>query len=84
MTAKVIPFPLARRSEFVLRQANSMAMRSPVLAEKYLSQQMRLQAETLDRRGIPAEVVAREVASMERAIRSRLAGISPATEGGVA
>lgn len=84
MPAKVIPFPLARRSEFVLRQARSMAMRSPDLAEKYLDQQMRLQAETLARRGIAAEVVAHEVASLERAIRSRLAGLAPATNGGVA
>lgn len=84
MTAKMIAFPLARRRAFVLRQANSMAIRSEGLAERYLEQQLRLQADTLANKGIAPEVAAREVAALERAIRSELAGMATVSEGGVA
>lgn len=84
MTAQILAFPLARRRAFIIRQANSMAIRSEGLAEKYLEQQLRLQSETLLGKGVCPASVAREVASLERAIRSELSNIFQSSEGGVA
>lgn len=85
MTAKMLAFPLARRVAFVRKQANSMAIRSEDLAEKYIALQMRTQADTLRNKGIEETTVSREVASLERAIRSELARMLDCPdEGGVA
>ncbi|MGW9331602.1 DUF6074 family protein [Bosea sp. NPDC055594] len=84
MTAKMLCFPLARRVAFVRKQANSMAMRSEALAEKYVAHQMRLQAETLRNKGLGEGVASSEVASLERAIRAELALMLSRPQGGVA
>ncbi|HEV7339031.1 MAG TPA: DUF6074 family protein [Bosea sp. (in: a-proteobacteria)] len=84
MTARVLCFPLARRVAFVRKQANSMAMRSEALAEKYVALQMRLQAETLRKKGLGEGDVIREVASLEQAIRAELALMLSRSQGGVA
>ena len=84
MTAKMLCFPLARRVAFVRKQANSMAMRSEALAEKYITLQMRLQAETLRNKGLGEGVIISEVASLERAIRAELALMLSRSQAGVA
>ncbi|WP_365877783.1 DUF6074 family protein [Bosea sp. (in: a-proteobacteria)] len=84
ITATMLCFPLARRVAFVRKQANSMAMRSEALAEKYIAIQMRLQAETLRNKGLGEGVVISEVASLERAIRAELALMLSRSQGGVA
>lgn len=84
MTAQIIAFPLARRRAFIVRQAGSMAIRSVELAEGYLAQQLRLQADAMLRKGIPPETVDREVGALERAIRAELSNQIHHTQGGVA
>jgi hypothetical protein len=75
MTARVIPFPRSRDHAFVARQANRMAELSQAAAEKHLAWQLELQASTMARRGIPADLIAPQVRALETAIRNELCRI---------
>ena len=68
MSATVIPFPLSRRVAFVERHAEIMSGLEPKSAERHLAYQLKIQHATLERRGVAAECIEREVASLERAI----------------
>ncbi|WP_372422841.1 DUF6074 family protein [Salinarimonas chemoclinalis] len=82
-SASVHVFPIARRRDFVARHAARMAELSPRAAEKHLETQMRIQRETMQRRGVAPDVIDRELASMAGAIRAALIGIG-GSEGGAA
>ena len=69
---QVLPFPLARRRAFVSKHAARMAELPPRHAEAHLNQQLRVQAETLRRRNIAESAIAREIRSLESAIRAEL------------
>ena len=84
MTAQIMAFPLARRRAFIVRQAGSMSTRSEDLSERYLAQQLRLQADALLRKGIAPAMVDHEVAALERAIRDELFAQIHHSQGGVA
>ena len=49
-----------------------MAALSPTQAEAHLRQQLRIQADTMRRRGIAAKTVGGEIKSIESAIRAEL------------
>lgn len=68
----VVPFPRARDRTFVRRHASYIATLKPDRAERYLAKQMQIQADTLARRGIPAEVATEHVRALELAIRADL------------
>jgi hypothetical protein len=68
----VIPFPLARRRDFVLRNAGRMADASPRTAEKLLAHPVQIQVDTMTRRGIAPDLIAREAKTLENAIRAEL------------
>ena len=72
MTAVIVPFPLANRRSMILRQARYAAVLSPVAAERHIRQQMRVQAQTMRRRGIDESVIAREIGCLETSIRATL------------
>lgn len=82
MSAVIVPFPLVRRRSFIARQAHSMAIRSDDPAMRYLQQQLRLQADTLARRGIAPDLVASEIHSLEWAIRVELGRQVLSSQGG--
>jgi hypothetical protein len=73
-TAKVIPFPTARRRHFVARQAERMADLSRDAGERHLAQQIKVQRDAMTRKGIERDVIEREMLALERAIRSALWG----------
>ena len=70
--AAVIPFPARRRTAYITKQAARMAELSDTHAEAHLRQQLRLQAETMERKGVDERTIAREVRSLELAIRAEL------------
>lgn len=71
-SGRVIPFPLARRRVFIQRQAAAMARFSHRGAEKHLAEQLRVQRNTLTRRGVSPERIEAELRAMELAIRAEL------------
>ena len=52
MSATILPFPLVRRRDFVLRNAARIADASPSTAEKLLAHAVQVQVDTMARRGI--------------------------------
>ena len=72
MTATMIPFPLVRRRDFVIRQAQNVSQYvrqgDADIAEQYLEQQLNVQRKKLRRRGIAHERIEREIAALQRAI----------------
>ncbi|AWN39660.1 DUF6074 family protein [Methylobacterium durans] len=71
MSATVLPFPRSRDRGFILRHANLMAQAASLLrAEAHLLRQLAIQQDTMARRGIAPEVMAREIASIEGHIRA--------------
>ncbi|MDN4982311.1 DUF6074 family protein [Bradyrhizobium sp. WYCCWR 13022] len=68
MSAVVLPFPLSRRLDLIQRQAEYALALKPDKGEAHIERQIRYQADALRRRGIPEELVRRELASMRAAI----------------
>ena len=79
---EVVPFPAARRVGFIRKQARLMAHYNPDAAERTLTAQLNAQRAAMLRRGIPPEVVERELRSLELAVRTKLWSI--VTQGGSA
>ncbi|MBR1212056.1 DUF6074 family protein [Bradyrhizobium sp. JYMT SZCCT0180] len=75
MSAVIYPFPLARRRPLIDRQVRYASEIGPDAAQRHIQQQLDVQAETMRRRGIDEDTIARELGCMEAAIRSQL-GIS--------
>ena len=72
MSAAVFPFPIARRLDFVLRNAARIADARPRAAEKLLEHAIKIQVETMTRRGIAPSLIAREAKAFEGAVRAEL------------
>lgn len=72
MSASVLPFPAVRRSGFAQRHACRMAELSPDAAERHLQRQLRIQAETMARKGIAMPLIEAELNQLESAIRAAL------------
>lgn len=72
MTAAVVPFPLARRTAMIQRQADYALCLKPEKAERHIQRQLQCQTENLQRRGVADDLISREIASMESAIRSAM------------
>jgi hypothetical protein len=68
----VVPFPLARRVDLILRQAEYALCLKPEKAEQHIARQLQCQSDALRRRGISDEIVARELVGMESAIRAAM------------
>lgn len=72
MTAKVLPFPLARRARLVRKQAECFANASAHAAENRLAQILDQQRATLRRNGCDAEATEEQVRALEGAIRAHV------------
>jgi hypothetical protein len=69
MTGAVVPFPLARRRAYILKQAAWFAERPPQAAETNLQRQIQVQREAMQRRGLDPDVIAQQCREMEYAVR---------------
>lgn len=72
MGAAVLPFPLSRRLDLIQRQAEYALALKPEKGEAHIQRQIQCQADALRRRGIPEEIVQRELSSMRAAIRAEM------------
>ena len=72
MTASIVPFPLARRRNMITRQSRYAAELNPDAAERFIQQQLKIQGDSMRRRGIEEDLIDRELKCMEFEIRSRL------------
>ncbi|PSO29838.1 DUF6074 family protein [Bradyrhizobium sp. MOS002] len=72
MSAAVFPFPLARRRDMIARQARYAAELSADAGERHIAHQVKLQADAMRRKGVSEDLIAREIACMDRAIRALL------------
>jgi hypothetical protein len=72
MTAAVLPFPILRRHGFVQKQASHAACMNPDSSARYIEYQVQVQREAMQRRGVAAELIARELELMETAILREL------------
>jgi hypothetical protein len=68
MSTNVVPFPLSRRVAFVERHADIIGSMTPARAARHLAYQLKVQRDALKRRGVAAERIEREIASLERVI----------------
>jgi spore coat polysaccharide biosynthesis protein SpsF (cytidylyltransferase family) len=83
MTTTILQFPLARRVAFVRRHAANIARAATDHhARAMLAELIRVQAETMRRRGIGDDVVQREIETLRAAIRSHVVRLMP-SRGGV-
>jgi len=69
MGAEIIPFPLVRRRAFIQRRAARIAEASAKTAGKLLAHSVRVQVDTMRRRGIAGAAIAREAKALEAALR---------------
>ena len=73
MSAVLLVFPRSRDVAFVRRHADHLrTRRTAEAAERYLQAQLRIQAETMARRGIASGQIDREIGALEAAIRREL------------
>jgi Family of unknown function (DUF6074) len=72
MTAAIVPFPPARRVGFVSRQATRIAELNENAGERHLQQTLLVQRQAMERRGIDAALIQREMKCLEAAIRASL------------
>lgn len=67
--AEIIPFPRVRNRRFVRKQAAFVGSYRRDVAEKHLAQQLKVQRETMTKRGIAPDRVEAEMRALELAIR---------------
>jgi len=74
MKATVIPFPLVKHRALINRHANAVSQYvrqgDPDIAKIFLEQQLNVQRKKLDRRGVDAAIIEREISALRRAIVS--------------
>ena len=70
--AQILPFPIAKRAEFVAKQAAYAASLRRESGEAYIRRQIDTQREVMHRRGIAPALAEREAKSLENAIRAAL------------
>ncbi len=69
MTAIILPFPIGQRRGYIRRLAEQVACLNPISGANYISGQVRIQSGAMRRRGFSEDLIAREMANLERAIR---------------
>ena len=72
MTAILFAFPLTRRTHFINKQARRVVALSPAAGEKHLLAQVKIKRDAMARKGISAEIIERETAQLESAIRAAI------------
>jgi hypothetical protein len=79
MSATIVPFPIACRRSFILKQADHATCLNPDAAERYLQYQLQVQRDAMRRRGVAEDLIARELKCMEAAVRQELLRASLST-----
>ena len=64
----VVPFPIARRRNFIRKQAAHAARMNPDSAVRYVERQLLAQRDAMRRRGIAENLINRELHSMAAAM----------------
>jgi hypothetical protein len=70
--ATIVSFPIAARRDLIGRIVEQMLDRDAEAAEQHLRQHIACQERTLFKKQIPAEAIARELKSLEAAVRAGL------------
>ncbi|MGX1417437.1 DUF6074 family protein [Bradyrhizobium elkanii] len=70
MTAAVIPFPAARRVDLVASIAHRALELHPQAGEQHIRRSVDLQATVMRRKGISEDLIEREKAALDGAIRA--------------
>jgi len=68
----VVPFPRARDRGFVARHAERMLCLSPEAGEAHLRQQLRVQREKHERKGVDPALISAELRQLEGSIRAEV------------
>jgi hypothetical protein len=68
--ADVLQYPLVHRKRLIASIAHRMAELPDHTAERHLANQLRIQRETMERRGVAPVTIAREIRSLESAVRA--------------
>ena len=76
MSADIVPFPIARRSAFIQKQADHATCLNPDASARYLNHQLQVQYDAMRRRGVTEDLIARELKCMEAAISLELLRVS--------
>lgn len=72
MSALVLPFPLVRRLDLIHRQAKYAVCLRPEKGDRHIERQLQTQADAMRRRGVAENMINRELAGMESAIRTAM------------
>ena len=72
MSSEIVPFPAVRRIGFIRNMVALMLSYRPDAAERTLQARLDATRSAMLRRGLPSEVVEREIRSLELAIRAKL------------
>ena len=72
MNAEIVPFPITRRRAFVAKQSHHAAWMRPAAAERHIEYQIKVQADTMRRKGVEEALIRRELRCMEAAVRASL------------
>jgi hypothetical protein len=72
MSAVILPFPINRRYNFIARQVRRLFELHAYSRERHICLQLKIQADAMRRKGIADNLVARELKSMEFAVRKGL------------
>jgi uncharacterized protein DUF6074 len=70
--AEVLPFPIVRRRAYVTKQAAHAACMNPDAGERYIQYQLKIQGDSLRRKGVPEPMIEREISGLETAIRGSM------------
>jgi hypothetical protein len=72
MPCEIVAFPSVRRVGYIRKMARLMARYRPEAAERTLNAHLNTQYAAMLRRGLPPEVVVRELRALELAVRANL------------
>ena len=80
-TATIVPFPIARRRDFIRKQASNAARMHPDLAVRYVERQLLAQRDAMRHRGIAEALIDRELHSMAAAMHAEFLQVKSAMGG---
>jgi hypothetical protein len=81
MSAIIVPFPIARRRDFIRKQAAHAARMNPDSAVRYVERQLLAQRDAMRRRGIAENMIDRELHSMAAAMHTEFLQVKSAMGG---
>jgi hypothetical protein len=69
---QILPFPLVRRRAFIAKQAAHAALMNPDAGERYVRYQLKIQRDSMLRKGVAEHLIDRELKCLEIAIRTKM------------